>query len=263
MMHPKFRRVDRIALLAGTAILAAALSGCVAEPPRRPAAYQGRPGQLPVQAAMSFQDDYDYYPGYETYYSRNRREYVYREGNAWVRRSEPRGVSAAVLVASPVVRVDFRDSPERHHDTVVRSYPRNWGQPEPVREIRVVRREEPRYYDPRNDPRADPRSRQVVVVEQDEYDYYPGYEVYYSRSRREYVYREGNTWVRRPQPQGVHLNVLVASPSVHLAVQGAPEQHHGVVAKKYPKNWKRSDRDDDKDDRRDDKRDRRDDDRRE
>lgn len=258
MTPKKFCAAERAALLAGTAILAAALSGCVVEPPRRPAVYQGRaPVQVHVQAAMSYQDDYDYYPGYETYYSRNRREYVYREGNAWVRRPEPRGVSVAVLFASPAVRVDFRDSPERHHDAVVRSYPRNWGQPEPVREVRVVRREEPRY-----DPRNDPRSRPVVVVEQDDYDYYPGYEVYYSRSRREYVYREGNSWVRRPQPQGVQLNVLVASPSVRLAVQGAPEQHHGVVAKKYPKNWKHSDKDDDKDDRRDDKRDRRDDDRR-
>ena len=76
------------------------------------------------------EDDYDYYPGYEVYYARNRHEYVYREGNAWVHRPQPPGVSANVLLAAPSVRVDFHDSPERHHDAVVRSYPKNWHQPD-------------------------------------------------------------------------------------------------------------------------------------
>jgi hypothetical protein len=79
-----------------------------------------------------FQDDYDYYPGYEVYYSRNRHEYVYREGNAWVRRPAPRGITASVLLTMPSVRVDFHDSPDRHHASVVQSYPKNWKQPGPT-----------------------------------------------------------------------------------------------------------------------------------
>ena len=83
-----------------------------------------------VQVSADLQDDYDYFPGYETYYSRNRREYVYRDNNAWVRRPMPRGVSADILMAAPSVRLDFHDSPERHHDNVLRSYPRDWKRPD-------------------------------------------------------------------------------------------------------------------------------------
>ena len=82
-----------------------------------------------IQAPADALDDYDYFPGYETYYSRNRHEYVYRDGNAWVRRSEPRGVTVSALLALPSVRVDFHDSPELHHSSVVRSYPKNWAPP--------------------------------------------------------------------------------------------------------------------------------------
>lgn len=87
--------------------------------------YQSGPA-VQVQAGVTFEDDYDYYPGYETYYSRSRREFVYRDGNAWVRRPEPRGISVGVLLAAPAVRMTFRDAPEKHHETVVRTYPKNW-----------------------------------------------------------------------------------------------------------------------------------------
>jgi hypothetical protein len=114
-------------LLAGTAFLTA-FTGCDTDDTSRRGRYRNHDranvhGQATV---VVYEDDYDYYPGYEVYYSRNRREYVYRDGSQWVRRPEPSGVSLNVLLATPSVRVDFRDSPERHHDTVVRSYPRNW-----------------------------------------------------------------------------------------------------------------------------------------
>lgn len=109
------------------AALSATLTGCIVDGASQHPRYQERP---PVQThvAVVFQDDYDYYPGYEVYYSRSRREYVYLDGGSWVRRSEPRGVSLSVLLAAPSVRMDFRDSPEQHHGTVVRSYPKNWQQ---------------------------------------------------------------------------------------------------------------------------------------
>jgi hypothetical protein len=249
--------VNKTGFILSTALLAA-LTGCVAEPPST--VYRGRP-PVRVQATIAFQDDYVYYPGYETYYSQNRHEFVYLEGNAWVRRPEPRGVTASILFAAPSVRLDFHDSPEQHHYAVAQSYPRNWAPPGYRQEERVVVQRP----EPRNSPRADMGTAQVVVVAQDDYEYYPGYETYYSRTRHEYVYREGNTWVRRPEPKGVAVNVLIASPSVALDFHDSPEQHHGTVVQKYPRNWKKADKDhdgkDDKNDKNDDKKRGHDDDR--
>ena len=103
-----------------------------------------------------------------------------------------------------------------------------------------------------------PPSARVVTAEA--YVDYPGYEVYCSRNRHYYEYRDGNAWVRRPAPRGVTVAALAASPSVPLELQGPPEQNHGTVIKSYPRNWKHKDKKhDDKDerheDRNDDKRD--------
>ncbi len=76
--------------------------------------------------AFAVQDDYVYYPQYECYYSVSRHQYAYREGNAWVARPAPRGVSVNVLMRSPSVKMDFHDSPANHHATVVKQYPKNW-----------------------------------------------------------------------------------------------------------------------------------------
>lgn len=117
--------------IAGT-VLWLVLSGCAPSAPSTTTTTQvttPAPAPAPEPVAVA-QDDYDYYPGYEVYYSRNRHEYVYRDGNSWVRRPQPRGITVDVLRAAPSVRVDFHDAPERHHDTVVHSYPRNWRRPD-------------------------------------------------------------------------------------------------------------------------------------
>ena len=75
---------------------------------------------------FAVQDDYVYYPNYECYYSVSRHQYAYLEGNAWVARPAPRGVSVDVLLASPSVKMDFHDSPANHHAAVVKQYPKNW-----------------------------------------------------------------------------------------------------------------------------------------
>ena len=75
---------------------------------------------------------------------------------------------------------------------------------------------------------------------QDDYVYYPQYECYYSVSRHQYAYREGNAWVARPAPRGVSVNVLMRSPSVKMNFHDSPANHHAAVAKQYPKNWKPS-----------------------
>ncbi len=115
----------RAGTLTGAALLVT-LAGCVSDGSYHSRGYSSRP-TVQVQSAVVFEDDYDYFPGYETYYSRSRQEYVYRDGGRWVRHTEPRHVSLSLLLASPSVRMDFRDAPERHHRTVVRSYPKNWS----------------------------------------------------------------------------------------------------------------------------------------
>jgi len=75
------------------------------------------------------------------------------------------------------------------------------------------------------------------VVVQDDYVYYPGYQVYYSGNTRQYGYLEGRSWVTRPAPPQVAVDVLLASPSVRLSFQDHPSNHHATVARQYPKNW--------------------------
>ncbi len=72
---------------------------------------------------------------------------------------------------------------------------------------------------------------------QDDYVYYPGYQVYYSSHRRQYVYLQGNAWVSRPAPPRVSVDVLFASPSVRLDFHDAPSIHHATVVRQYPKHW--------------------------
>jgi hypothetical protein len=72
---------------------------------------------------------------------------------------------------------------------------------------------------------------------QEDYVYYPGYQVYYSSYRRQYIYLEGRSWVSRPAPPRVSVDVLYASPSVRLDFHDSPANHHASVVKTYPKNW--------------------------
>ena len=113
----RFFKADQAGLLLG-AVLLAMLTGCYVEGPRA--------GVYVEPQVFAVQDDYVYYPDYECYYSVSRRQYAYREGNAWVARPAPPGVSVDVLLASPSVKMDFHDSPAQHHAAVAKQYPRNW-----------------------------------------------------------------------------------------------------------------------------------------
>ena len=73
-----------------------------------------------------------------------------------------------------------------------------------------------------------------VVVVEDDYVYYPDYEIYYSSSRHQYAYLEGRTWVSRPAPRGVSVNVLLRSPSVRMDFHDSPEHHHAEVVRQHP-----------------------------
>jgi hypothetical protein len=84
---------------------------------------------------------------------------------------------------------------------------------------------------------APPPVRVETVVVQDDYVYYPSHQVYYSSNRRQYVYLEGRSWVTRPSPPRVSVDVLFASPSVRLDFHDSPAIHHTTVVRQYPKHW--------------------------
>ena len=60
--------------------------------------------------------------------------------------------------------------------------------------------------EPRHVHYAPPPVQATVVVE-DDYVYYPSYEVYYSSRRHQYAYRDGGAWVSRPAPRGVSVDL--------------------------------------------------------
>jgi hypothetical protein len=129
MNSGKFLLNAGIAGFGSGAALLLTLTGCMDNYVNRPP--QGSVYVAPPVSGSAFvvQDDYIYYPAYQVYYSNNRHQYAYREGNTWVSRPAPPGVTVSVLRASPSVKMDFHDSPEYHHATVVQKYPKNWSSP--------------------------------------------------------------------------------------------------------------------------------------
>ncbi len=105
-----------------------ALSGCIiyVEDPPTARRYGPPAPTVIVEDETVGPDDYIYYPDYEVYYALNRREYYCLEGNAWVWRASPWGISSDWLLRSPGVRMDFHDRPEHHHPRVAQQYPRRW-----------------------------------------------------------------------------------------------------------------------------------------
>jgi hypothetical protein len=76
-----------------------------------------------------------------------------------------------------------------------------------------------------------------LAMMEDDYVYYPTYEVYYSSRRHNFIYLDGRTWVTRPSPPHVSVNVFLASPSVSMDFHNAPSYHHQTTIKQYPRNW--------------------------
>jgi hypothetical protein len=102
-------------------------------------------------------------------------------------------------------------------------------------------------------PRAEVYVPPPAVVLQDDYVYYPDYEVYYSGSRHQYFYMDGGAFVSRPAPRGVSVDVLFASPSVRMNFHDSPANHHAEIVRQYPGNRSsHGQKDNRKDDQRDD-----------
>jgi hypothetical protein len=102
----------------------ATLAGCVVEPVGG-RAYVASP-VVQVAQPIGIDGGLIYYPNYEMYFDPGARLYWYNRGGAWITGPSPYGVSVDVLIGSPSVRMDFRDSPANHHGEVIRRYPRNW-----------------------------------------------------------------------------------------------------------------------------------------
>ena len=81
-----------------------------------------------------------------------------------------------------------------------------------------------------------PTADTIFVIDGD-YDYFPGYNVYYNRDNHQYAYVEDGYWVSRPAPYGVATNVLRASPSVRMGFRDSPANHNAEMVLKYPHNW--------------------------
>ena len=78
---------------------------------------------------------------------------------------------------------------------------------------------------------------ETALFVQDDYVYYPDYQVYYSGRTRQYVYRDGRSWVSQPAYPRVSSELLLASPSVRLNFHDHPSNHHAAISREYPKHW--------------------------
>jgi hypothetical protein len=106
------------------AVLLAALTEGVNNADAQPVSITLNPPVVVAPAVVS--ENYVYYPNYGVYYNSRRHQYIYLKGDAWVTQPAPYGVSAAVLMASPSVDMDFHDSPEKHHAEMLKKYPHDW-----------------------------------------------------------------------------------------------------------------------------------------
>jgi hypothetical protein len=85
-------------------------------------------------------------------------------------------------------------------------------------------------------PAGDPMSETP-----DDYLYYPGFGIYYSANRHQYLSRQRDAWLMQPTPFGVPPEVLVAAPSVHMDIHDHPAHHQPETVQRYPKNWSPAD----------------------
>jgi hypothetical protein len=77
-------------------------------------------------------------------------------------------------------------------------------------------------------------NREVV---QNEYLYYPEYDLYYNRNSQQFLSVENNRWVTRNHPRNVSAERVFASRSVRIDGYSTPEQHRNAY---YEQNRYRS-----------------------
>jgi hypothetical protein len=63
---------------------------------------------------------------------------------------------------------------------------------------------------------------------QNQYLYYPDYDLYYNRNTGDFISFENNRWIARKSPRNVSSDRLFASRSVSLQGYDTPEQHRAM-----------------------------------
>lgn len=113
-------------LLVGIAALSFFLTGCADSPPW--GSWSKAPTPAQYAAAMGRPETFIYFSRYEIYRHDPSGLYVYQDGRGWVSRTVlPATVSEGTLLASPSVKLTFtHGGPEKEHDLVKRTYPREW-----------------------------------------------------------------------------------------------------------------------------------------
>ena len=124
------------------ALLLAALTQCAGDANGQSAVTNAGISVTPPAAVppAAVQDIYIYYPAYSTYYHSNARQYVFVQDGIWVSSPKPYGVSVNVLMESPSIKMDFNDSPEKHHAEMLHRYPKDWKSPPDRHDQDVIRK---------------------------------------------------------------------------------------------------------------------------
>ena len=81
----------------------------------------------------------------------------------------------------------------------------------------------------------------TVLGRPDSYLYYPAYQVYYNRSKLQFIFPSDRGWTTQDEsPADVGEDELFSSPAVAMNFSDAPERHHAAVLRAYPPFWGRA-----------------------
>jgi len=126
----------RLAALGAGVAMVLMLAGCAGQANRPPAGATFTAADMYVtppdlQPGILVTDHYYYYPAWGVYYNTSRSQFSYLQGGAWVLGPVPPGMPINSIMASPSVKLNFRDSPTNHHAETLLKYPANWKPPTP------------------------------------------------------------------------------------------------------------------------------------
>jgi hypothetical protein len=80
----------------------------------------------------------------------------------------------------------------------------------------------------------------IVMGRPDSYVYFPAYQVYYNRTRLQFVFPSDRGWTtQNDSPGDVGEAELFSSPVVAMNFTDAPQWHHAAVVRAYPWFWGR------------------------
>ena len=88
--------------------------------------------------------------------------------------------------------------------------------------------------------RPSPVRLATVLGSKDRYLYYPAYQVYYNRTKQQFVFPSDRGWTTQNESPGdVGESDLFSSPAVAMNFTDAPQWHHAAMVRAYPRYWGR------------------------